>query len=156
MDKSGFTDHPQPGSGLLVIMSLFLIGFLIAIPLIWLGEMDICLRVFFCTPLVIFTAILVYAFWLLHNTWYRVNQDGLTVKYGLAEVSYLWTEFEDARYRPGVFALKIGWLGVTPCVRLKNALLFKRKNSRVPLYLTPSDSEEFLEKICNLQPDLVK
>jgi hypothetical protein len=99
---------------------------------------------------------LVFAFKLVHNTWYQIDHQGLVVKYGNAKTSFPWSEFKDARYKPGVFGLKIGWLRVTPCVRLKNALVLHRRDSRVPLFLTPSSPVDFLERIRLFQPDLLK
>lgn len=155
-EACSFTDHPAPGSGLLLIMALFLIGFLAAVPAVLLSVISLGIRILVCILLVIFIGILIYAFWLLHNAWYEVDRAGLVVKYGQAEIDFKWNGFKSAHHIPGVFALKIGWLGVTPCVRLKNAVLLCRNNSRVPLFLTPSNPRDFLDKIRLIQPNLVK
>lgn len=149
-------DHPQPGSGLLILMALFLIGFLAAIPAVMLAEAGLGIRVLVSILLVIFSTILVYGFWLLQNTWYQADHEGIGVKFGPAEVNFLWSEFREVRYKPGLFGLKIGWARVTPCVRLRNALVFRRERSSLPLFLTPSDPEDFLERIRLVRPGLVK
>ena len=151
-----FADHPKPGSGLIVVMALFLIGFLAALPAVLLADAWLPLRVLISALLALFAGILIYAFWLLHNTWYKLDREGIEVKYGPAKVSYPWSDFNNARHKPGIFALKIGWMGMTPCVRLKNAVVLRRENSRIPLYLTPSDPLTFLEKIRQLEPQLIR
>ena len=149
-------DHPEPEFGLLLIMALFLIGFLAAIPAVLLMDAGLGIRILISILLIFLTAVLVYAFWLLHNTWYQADQEGISVKYGPAGINFLWSEFKEVRHQPGIFGLKIGWLQVTPCVRLSNALVFRRERPRLPLFLTPSDPEDFLERIRLIQPGLVK
>lgn len=154
--KNSFSDHPEPGSGLITIMALFLIGFLAAVPAVLLADISLGIRVASTLLLVICLSILIYAFWLIHHVWYKIDPEGVVVIYGPAEASFSWSEFKDARHKPGVFGLKIGWLRVTPCVRLKNAVVLRRQHSRVPLFLTPSDPREFLDRIRPIQPSLIK
>lgn len=156
MNESVYIDHPRPGVGLLILMALFLSGFLAALPAVLLADARLPLRILISALLVIFAGILIYSFWLLHNVWYRIDGEGIEVKYGPAKVSYPWGEFKNARHKSGIFALKIGWLGVTPCVRLKNAVVLRKENSRIPLYLTPSAPRTFLEKIRQVAPQLVR
>ena len=154
MNESVYIDHPCPGAGLLIIMALFLSGFLVALPAVLLADARLALRILISALLVIFTGILIYSFWLMHAVWYKVDGDGIEVKFGSAKSSYPWSDFKDARHKPGIFALKIGWLRMTPCVRLKNAIVLRRENSRIPLFVTPSIPEEFLEKVRQIEPRL--
>lgn len=151
-----YIDHPQPGTGLIIIMALFLIGFLVALPAVLLADEALWIRALICILLGSGIAVLVFAFKLVHNTWYQIDHQGLVVKYGSAKTSFPWSEFKDARHKPGLFALKIGWLRVTPCVRLSNAVVLRRQNANFPLYLTPSDPMDFLDRIRQIQPDLQK
>jgi hypothetical protein len=53
-----------------------------------------------------------------------------------------------------MFATRIGWPSVTPCVRLTNAVLLKRKGKWFGLYLTPNDPKAFLQRIGEFAPEL--
>jgi hypothetical protein len=53
-----------------------------------------------------------------------------------------------------MFATRIGWPTVTPCVRLTNAVLLKRPGKQFGLYLTPNDSRAFLQRIEEFAPEL--
>lgn len=156
MNESVYRHHPRPGAGLLILMALFLVGFLAAFPAVLLADAWLPLRVLICALLALFAGILLYAFWLLHKVWYKVESKGIEVNFGPAKVSFPWSDFKDARHKPGIVALKIGWLRMTPCVRLKNAVVLRRENSRIPLYLTPSDPSMLLEKIRQISPQLVR
>jgi len=57
-------------------------------------------------------------------------------------------------WQKGMFATKIGWPSVTPCVRLSNAIALHRKNKWWALYLTPNDPKAFIEKITLFAPEL--
>jgi hypothetical protein len=50
-ESKGFGDHPKPASGLLVTMSLFMIGFLTAGLLIWFSNEVFGIRVTVCSLL---------------------------------------------------------------------------------------------------------
>lgn len=156
MNESVYRDHPRPGAGLLILMALFLVGFLAAFPAVLLADPWLPLRVLISALLALFAGILIYALWLLHKAWYKVEWEGIEVKYGPAKVSFPWSDFKDASHKPGIVALKIGWLRMTPCVRLKNAVVLRRENSRIPLYLDPSAPPMLLEKIRQIAPQLVR
>jgi hypothetical protein len=53
-----------------------------------------------------------------------------------------------------MFATRIGWPSVTPCVRLTDGVLLKRRVKRFGLYLTPNEPKAFLQKIAEFAPEL--
>ncbi|HEX6031260.1 MAG TPA: hypothetical protein VFY90_07495 [Tepidiformaceae bacterium] len=64
--------------------------------------------------------------------------------------------FVTAYWQRGMFATRIGWPSVTPCVRLTNAVLLKRKSSWFGLYLTPNDPRAFLNTLTRFAPELTR
>ena len=149
-----YKDHPRPGRGLLLVMTVFFLVFLIAIVGSIFWELFPAYQPLFSIILVIFLLILFYGFWMVSNTFYTLDDQGIWIKAGFAITHYSWDEFSAVKSKEGLFTLKIGWMGITPCVRMKNALMFSRVNSRIPLYLTPSKPDEFLDKILQMQPSL--
>ena len=55
------------------------------------------------------------------------------------------THFATAYWQRGMFATRIGWPSVTPCVRLTDGVLLKRRAKRFGLYLTPNEPKAFEE-----------
>lgn len=154
-----FVDHPAPSIGLMAIMVSAVIGFAVAIPIVLRvppGEVQSWFIHTLVAVLVLFLAILCFSFWLLYTTYYTLSKDGITVKYGPSVKSYRWEEFKTAYWQKGVFATKIGWASVTPCVRLSNAIALHRENKWWPLYLTPNDPKAFAEKVTLFAPDLTQ
>jgi len=78
------------------------------------------------------------------------------VKYGPSTNTYRWADFRTVYWQKGMFATKIGWPSVTPCVRLSNAIALHRKNKWWALYLTPNDPKAFIEKITLFAPELTQ
>ena len=154
MESFPFTEDPRPGLGLLLIMGVFTLFFLAGLLVVFIWNILPPYQVWISIVLVFFILILLYGFWMVFNTSYILDRDGITVKFGLATSRYDWNEFSSIRLKQGLFTLKIGWLGVTPCVRLSNAVLLGRMNSRIPLYLTPDDTQEFMQRILHLRPSL--
>ena len=140
-------------------MLLAAIGFAVAIPFVvqmspagsssWFVPIIVAV-------LVLFVAILCFSFWLVYTAYYTVDEEGITVKYGPSTHTYRWEEFRTVYWRKGMFALKIGWPSVTPCVRLSNAVALHRKSKWWPLYLTPNDPKAFVEKITLFAPELTR
>jgi hypothetical protein len=100
--------------------------------------------------------ILCFYFWPLYTTYYTLSPDGLVVRYGPWKKQYSWSEFAAAGWLRGMFATRIGWPSVTPCVRLTDAVELRRKKRGFGLYLTPNDSRAFLKRVAELAPDLTR
>ncbi len=152
-----FVDHPAPSAGLITLLICAAIGFISGIPLVLAipsGEAPSWFIPFLVTVLGLFITILCYSFWLLYTTYYTLDQNGITVKYGPSFRIYRWQEFKTVYWRKGLFATKIGWPSVTPCVRLSNGVALHRKHKRWPLYLTPNDPQAFIGKITLFVPEL--
>ena len=158
LDKK-FVDHPAPSVGLVAIMIFAAMSFIVAIGFVLQmpsGEVSSWIVAAIVAVLIGFVAILCLAFWLLYTTYYTMDKNGITVKYGPSTKTYRWDEFRTVYWRKGMFATKIGWASVTPCVRLSNAIALHRKNKFWPLYLTPNDPKAFIEKITLFAPELTQ
>jgi hypothetical protein len=155
MPNSGtrkYVDHPAP-SWVMVALLLFVICGLISIlpgvrgpsqgttPTIWVA-MGLTL------------AVIAFYFWPIYSTYYTVSDAGLEVRYGPWTHLYPWSDFATAYWQKGLFATRIGWPSISPCVRLTNAVLLKRKTRGFGLYLTPNDPRAFLGKIGEFAPEL--
>ena len=152
MNNSAYSDKPRPGTGLILTMSSFLVLFLILVPALFTWEISPLIRGLILLALIFMILVLFYGFWMVENTSYRLDRSGIKIQSGLTRDHYHWREFSEIIHRPGLFTLKIGWRGITPCVRLRNGIQLKRKSSRFSLYLTPTDSEATLELIRQLEP----
>jgi len=106
--------------------------------------------------LIIIPLILLFFFWPMYKTYYTLSQEGVHVQYGPWKKLHPWTNFNAAYWRKGMFATRIGWPTITPCVRLTNAVQLSRKKGWFPLYLTPNDPKAFLQKITEFAPDLTR
>ncbi len=67
-----------------------------------------------------------------------------------------WSDFVTAYWQKGMFATKIGWPSVMPCVRLSDGAILKRNAQRLGLYLTPNDPRAFIHRLSELAPGLTK
>lgn len=154
-----FVDHPAPSIGLMTIMIFATVSFTAAIPFVLRlppGELPSWLVPVIVVLLIGFIVILALAFWLLYSTYYTLDKEGITVKYGPSTKTYQWDKFQTVYWRKGLFTTKIGWVSVTPCVRLSNAIALHRKNKFWPLFLTPNDPRAFIEKITLFAPKLTQ
>jgi len=143
----------------MALMIVAAICFAVAIPLVLAAEPPTVLSGLALTVvavLILFIAVLCLAFWLLYSAYYTVDRNGITVRYGPATHAYRWEEFETVHWRRGMFATKIGWPSVTPCVRLSNALALQRRDRWWPLYLTPNDPKAFAAAITRFAPELTQ
>lgn len=155
-----FVDHPAPSVGL---FSLFigLIAVLVAAFPAALADMPkeeiptaIVAGVFSVIGFSI--AVMCFYLWPLYTTYYTVDADGVTVKYGPWTHMSQWSDFKTVYWQKGMFITRIGWPSINPCVRLSNGLVLPRKNKRWGLYLTPNDPEAFVQKIEMFAPELTK
>jgi hypothetical protein len=153
--ESVYTDHPLPSLSLLVLLGTFFLGFLALIPIILQTDLFEGYKPYAIGILLLFNAVIIYSISLIHNTYYSLCQDGIQIKFGNQVSKYQWTEFRKITWKKGIFALKIGWRHLTPCVRLCNALVLGRTKNPFPLYITPTDPEVFLEKIHEIRPSLL-
>jgi hypothetical protein len=154
--ENTYYDHPQPSRSLQAILALFFLTFLAGIGTILLTNAFTGYQGLLIGPMLILESVILYAFWLIDNVSYQIGQAGISVKFGSVTTDYTWDEFQDAYWKKGIFALKIGWHRISPCVRLRSAVVLRRTDRRPPLNLTPSDPGEFLEYIAQIQPRLVE
>ena len=148
-----YVDHPAPSVGLVTILLLAIFATVAVIPET-LSAPSSQLSVPIWVAIVLTVAILCLFFWPLYSTFYTVSPEGLRVRYGPWTRHYPWSDFVTAYWQKGMFATRIGWPSVTPCVRLSNGVLLKRRAKRFGLYLTPNDPRAFLLKIAEFAPDL--
>ena len=152
-----YVDHPAPGIGLMVIFSLIIV-FLIPATLQVLQDSARSGHppsgVAGAAMLLITLAILCFYFWPFYTTYYTVSSSGIQVRYGPWTRQYPWSDFTTAHWQKGVFATRIGWPSVTPCVRLTDGVLLQRRAKAFGLYLTPNDPRAFLRRISEFAPDL--
>ncbi len=152
-----YVDHPAPSVALMAIHLLALCALIAALPAILqvpsreepshfllLGRAVILLSL----------AILCFYLWPLYSTYYTVNSTGIQVRYGPWTRRYPWSAFTTVYWQRGLFATRIGWPSVTPCVRLTDGVQLRRRTGRFALYLTPNDSRAFLQRIADFAPDL--
>jgi hypothetical protein len=151
-----YVDHPAPSAAMMVLLTLVLVALTTSIPSV---TEEACRSGGSWAPVAIvglsFLLICFY-FWPLYATYYALSPAGLVVRYGPWNRRYDWSEFAAATWRRGVFATRIGWPSVTPCVRLTDAVALRRKGRAFGLYLTPNDSREFLKRVAELAPDLTR
>ena len=152
-----YVDHPAPGMGLMAIHLLSVCALIAAIPAIldvpsreepWLPFLTVR------AGILLILAILCFFLWPLYSTYYTVNSTGIQVRYGPWTRQYRWSDFTTVYWQRGMFATRIGWPSVTPCVRLSDGVLLKRRTGRFGLFLTPNDSRAFIRKIAEFAPDL--
>ena len=147
-----YVDHPAPGIGLMAILLLAVCAVTAAIPAI-LHESS-REEPWLLAGILLILAILCFYFWPLYSTYYTVSSAGIQVRYGPWLRQYPWSDFTTVYWQKGMFATRIGWPSVTPCVRLCDGVLLKRRARGFGLYLTPNDSRAFLGRIAEFAPDL--
>lgn len=148
-----YVDHPAPSIGLMTILLITVFALVAAIPaMLDMPSPDVHWTMW---AVILFSlATLCFYFWPLYSTYYTVSSSGIQVRYGPWVRHHPWSDFVTAYWQKGMFATRIGWPSVTPCVRLSDGVLLKRKARRFGLYLTPNDSKAFLVKIAEFAPDL--
>ena len=148
-----YVDHPAPSVGFVTILLLAIFATVAVIPTT-LSAPSSQLPVTIWAAITLTVAILCLFFWPLYSTFYAVSSEGLGVRYGPWIRHYQWSDFVTAYWQKGMFATRIGWPSVTPCVRLSDGVLLKRRAKRFGLYLTPNDPRAFLLKIAGFAPNL--
>jgi hypothetical protein len=148
-----YVDHPAPS---VVLVTLLLLGIFAAIGMTptTIAEAPGRVPAWIVATLALTVAVLGLFFWAIYTTYYTLNSQGLEVRYGPWRRLYPWTDFEAAMWRRGMFATRIGWPTITPCVRLTNAVQLRRRSGGFGLYLTPNDPRAFLLKIGEFAPEL--
>jgi len=152
-----YVDHPAPSVGLMAILMVAVVAVLAGIPAILRssspGEFSAIPGLVWAS-IALAVGVLGFYLWPLYTTYYTVSQAGLEVRYGPWTRLYPWSDFVTAYWQKGMFATRIGWPSVTPCVRLTNAVLLKRNAKWFGLYLTPNDPKAFLRRIAEFAPEL--
>jgi hypothetical protein len=147
-----YVDHPAPGVAVMLLMILTIAAmFLGAASLVQRGG-----QVLGWVVLAVVVGSALFYMWVFYTTYYTVDAEGIQVRYGPWKRRYPWSDFSAAFWQKGMFGTRIGWPSVTPCVRLTDAVLLKRKARWLGLYLTPNDSRAFLAKIAELAPELTR
>ena len=147
-----YVDHPAPSWPLVVLLLAVICGVLSTLPGVR-GPSEVTPPIYWIVMGSVL-AIMAFYFWPIYSTYYTVSDAGLEVRYGPWTRRYPWTDFATAYWQKGMFAMRIGWPSITPCVRLTNAVLLKRKTRGFGLYLTPNDPRAFLGKIGEFAPEL--
>ena len=150
-----YVDHPAPSAVIVLLCLISIIG---------LGAALVAASGSVHTPvpppawgvMVGGVRVLGFYFWPFYATYYTLSDSGLVVRYGPWTRRYLYSDFVTAYWQRGMFATRIGWPSVTPCVRLTNAVLLKRKSSWFGLYLTPNDPRAFLNTLTRFAPELTR
>lgn len=148
-----YVDHPAPSVGLMALLSFVLGALIVSIP-VALDPSYGGASLWFWVVIVLPVGILCFYFWPLYSTYYTVSATGLEVRYGPWTRRYPWSDFVTAYWQKGMFATRIGWPSVTPCVRLTNCVLLKRAARGFGLYLTPNDPKAFLHRVAEFAPGL--
>jgi hypothetical protein len=150
-----YVDHPAP-SGPTAFVIFFLL-FLVAagIPVLLTSVKDGSWGAFLAI-LLLTIAITFFFLWQIYTTYYTLSPEGIHIRYGPWERLYPWSDFKAAFWRKGMFASRIGWPSVTPCVRFTNCVQLARKKGWFPLYLTPNDPRAFLARLSEFAPELTK
>lgn len=163
-----YIDHPAPGVGLFTWLMVGVCGCIAGLAVLVetyseivkeAGRAGEVVALASVVVLALSAALVSFYFWPIYATYYAIGPEGIAVKYGPWKRTYAWSDFERAYWQRGMFTGSIGWPSVTPCVRLTDAVVLKRrkgKGGRRPLYLTPNDSRLFLVKISELAPELTR
>ena len=159
-NNQSFVDHPAPSIGLFSIFLLGICGLIGSFPFV-AGDLppgetgrNVAIGVYAIIGISI--AILSFYLWPLYTTYYTVDRNGITVKYGPWIRKYPWSDFVTVYWQKGMFTTRIGWPSVTPCVRLSDGVILKRKHKKWGLYLTPNSPEAFMQKLETFAPELTK
>jgi hypothetical protein len=147
-NQDKFIDQPSPSFLLVIIISLVLILSLLAVPfgIFLIGKIKLIGAIFVigCAFLALFYSSLTLL--ALGTTKYSLNQKGINIRFGIWQRYFPWEEVNNYYQHKDNFALKVTSPGVTPCVRLNNAIVLKMKNGKF-VYLTPKDSAQMLAKL---------
>ena len=156
-EEQSYVDHPRPGVLILAINVFAVAGLGYALVFATGGVLR---TAFAWIPLTVMGGSLLligFFFWPLYSTYYTLSASGLVVRYGPWTRRYPYSDFTKARWKKGLFATRIGWFTVTPCVRLTNAVVLERPSRwKLGLYLTPKDPKAFLERLSIFAPELTK
>lgn len=159
-ENQKYVDHPAPSIGLFSLFIGIIVVLVVAFPAAFADTTKekvpgaIASGIFSVLGLSI--AVLCFYLWPLYTTYYTIDANGITVKYGPWTHVSRWTDFETVYWQKGMFITKIGWPSINPCVRLSNGLVLPRKNKKWGLYLTPNEPEAFIRKIETFAPELTK
>ena len=148
-----YVDHPAPSAvlNLALILTVGVLVYALLDPSV-AGAASWASLAFVGSCLVV----VCFYFWPLYATYYTLSDDGIHVRYGPWSRQYAWSEFACATWQRGMFAMRIGWPSVTPCVRLTDAVLLRRSRKGFGLFLTPNDSRAFLRRVTEIAPDLTR
>jgi len=152
-----YVDHPVPNVGLMALLLIALGALLAIIPALLRPsshEAPSGSAGPVWAAIVLALGVIGFYFWPLYSTYYTVSEAGLEVRYGPWTRRYPWSDFATAYWQRGMFATRIGWPSVTPCVRLTDGVLLKRRAKRFGLYLTPNEPKAFLQRISEFAPEL--
>lgn len=152
-----YVDHPAPSVALMAILLLAVCALIAAAPALFQVSSHEAPSLFLWAGRAVNLAILgvlCFYFWPLYSTYYTVSSPGIQVRYGPWTRQYPWSDFSTVYWQRGMFATRIGWPSVTPCVRLTDGVLLKRRERQLGLYITPNDSRAFLRRIAEFAPDL--
>jgi len=151
-----YVDHPAPSPVFLAFL-VVMMGTLVWAMVMMLRTPGALAQTDALVPLAVMGLSLLclgFYFWPLFATYYALSPAGLLVHYGPWVRRYPWSDFKTARHRRGLFAQRIGWPSVTPCVRLTNGIRLERQRGWRHLYLTPRDPEAFLMRLSQFAPTL--
>jgi hypothetical protein len=149
-----YVDHPAPSAGFMAVLTIVLGALLVAITALVRESLHDAPAGPAWIAILLGLGVVCFYFWPLYSTYYTVSETGLEVRYGPWTRSYPWSDFVTAYWQRGMFATRIGWPSVTPCVRLTDCVLLKRKARRFGLYLTPNEPKAFLHRIAEFAPEL--
>jgi hypothetical protein len=155
-DTPRYVDHPVPSAAIMILLTLGVVGLLLSFPFLIEGASQGAGSWAPIAVVGVSLATVCFYFWPLYTTYYTLSPDGIMVRYGPWRKRYTWSEFAAAGWLRGMFATRIGWPSVTPCVRLTDAVELRRKKGGFGLYLTPNDSRAFLKRVAELAPDLTR
>ena len=137
----------MPGADVMAIYLLALVAVVAAVPSLLLSHLA------GQAVTLLALGVLCFYLWPIYTTYYTVSTQGIRVRYGPWTREYPWSDFVAAYWQKGMFATRIGWPSMTPCVRLFDGVLLQRRTGRFGLYLTPNDSRAFLRKVAEFAPN---
>ena len=158
-DTHPHVDHPTPSMFMVVMLVGSIIGMLAVIPVMMaIPAEEAPPPVLLLTYLSVAIGVAAMGFylWPMYSTYYTVEKRGLTVNYGPWFRHFSWNEFETARRKEGTITTSVGMPSATPCVRLTDGIILKRKHRARGLCLTPDSCETFMARLSDVAPDLVK
>jgi hypothetical protein len=94
-----------------------------------------------------------YLLWAAATASYRITPDRLSIRFGLRRREYQWAEFESAFHSRGSVPFKLTF---TPCTRLSNPVVLRRRHGLGTVELTPDNPQAFLQRLGALVPQLAQ